>query len=306
MAGSIKNISASVHDRLRNIAKGSSRPFNELLQHFAIERFIYRLSKSPHADRFILKGALMLSVWSGPVSRPTMDIDLLGKIDNSLEEIKAVMRETCKMDVEDDGMIFNEQTVSAARIAEDAEYEGVRVRIKGNLGNARVSLQIDIGFGDVIVPGPGKVAYPALLEFPSPELNAYTMETTIAEKYQAMVKLGVLNSRMKDFYDIWMLSRTFDFNGKVLAEAIERTFKNRRTDLTNDPAIFDPSFGKDGTRQVQWQGFIKKARLSNVPGDFGGVVAGIKMFLEPPVRYLAERRTFKSTWKASGPWVPVG
>jgi hypothetical protein len=306
MAGNIKNISASVHERLLNMAKRTSRPFNELLQRFAIERFIYRLSKSPHADRFILKGALMLSVWSGPISRPTMDIDLLGKINNSLEEIKAVMRETCKMDVEEDGMFFNEQTVSAARITEDAEYEGVRVRIQGNLGNARVSLQIDIGFGDVIVPGSGKVAYPALLEFPSPELNGYTMETTIAEKYQAMVKLGVLNSRMKDFYDIWMLSRTFDFNGEVLAEAIEMTFINRKTDLTNDPAIFDPSFGRDDTRQVQWQGFIRKSRLSNVPGNFGDVVADIKMFLEPPVKYLVARRTFKSAWKASGPWIPAG
>ncbi|MBL7211611.1 MAG: nucleotidyl transferase AbiEii/AbiGii toxin family protein [Desulfobacteraceae bacterium] len=306
MAGNIKNTAVSVHDRLRNMARESSRPFNELLQHFAIERFIYRLSKSPHADRFILKGALMLSVWSVPVSRPTMDIDLLGKLDNSLEEIKAVMRDACKMDVEEDGMSFNEQTVSASRITEDAEYEGVRVRIQGNLGKARVSLQIDIGFGDVIVPGPGKVVYPALLEFPSPELNGYTMETTIAEKYQAMVKLGVLNSRMKDFYDIWMLSHMFDFNGEVLTEAIERTFMNRKTDLTNNPAIFDPSFGKVDTKQVQWQGFIKKARLSTVPGDFGDVVAGIKMFLEPPVTSLADGRTFHSTWKASGPWVPAG
>ncbi len=306
MAGNIKNISASVHERLLNMAKVSSRPFNELLQHFAIERFIYRLSKSPHADRFILKGALMLSVWSGLVSRPTMDIDLLGKIDNSLEEIKTAMRDACKMDVGDDGMFFDEKTVSAARITEDAKYEGVRVRIHGNLGNARVSLQIDVGFGDVIVPGPGKVAYPALLEFPSPELNGYTMETTIAEKYQAMVKLGVVNSRMKDFYDIWMLSRTFDFKGKVLAEAIKKTFINRKTDLTNNPAIFDPSFRQDGTRQVQWQGFIRKARLSNVSGDFGDVVAGIKMFLELPVRSLVDRRTFQCTWKASGPWIPAG
>ena len=306
MAGNIKNISASVHERLLNMAKASSRPFNELLQHFAIERFIYRLSKSLHADRFILKGALMLSVWSGLVSRPTMDIDLLGKIDNSLEEIKTVMRDACKMDVGDDGMFFDEKTVSAARITEDAEYEGVRVRIQGNLGNARVSLQIDIGFGDVIVPGPGKVAYPTLLEFPSPELNGYSMETTIAEKYQAMVKFGVLNSRMKDFYDIWMLSRTFDFNGEVLAEAIERTFMNRKTDLTNNPAIFDLSFGRDDIRQVQWQGFIKKSRLINVPGDLGDVVACIKMFLGPPVRSLVDRRTFKSTWKASGPWISAG
>ena len=190
MVKKIKNISASVHEKLLRMARETSRPFNELLQLFAIERFIYRLSKSPHSDKFILKGALMFSVWSGPVSRPTMDIDLLGKISNSLEEIQSVMRDACKMDVEDDGMVFNEETLSAAGITLDAEYEGVRVRIQGKLGNARVSLQIDIGFGDVIVPGPGKVAYPTLLDFPSPELNGYTMETTIAEKCQTMVKFG--------------------------------------------------------------------------------------------------------------------
>lgn len=305
MAKNIKNIAASVHDRLLKLARKTSRPFNELLQLFAIERFIYRLSKSPHADRFILKGALMLSVWSGPVSRPTMDIDLLGKISNSLEEIQSVMRDACKMDVVVDGMLFDEETLSAARITVDAEYEGVRVRIQGSLGNARVSLQIDIGFGDVIVPAPGKVVYPTLLDFPSPELNGYTMETTIAEKYQTMVKLGAVNSRMKDLHDIWMLSRAFDFNGEVLAEAIEQTFVNRRTGLTIDPAIFDASFGKDEIRQVQWRGFLRKSRLRDVPEDLADVMAGIRMFLEPPVRSLASGRKFHGAWNAKGPWAPT-
>ncbi len=303
MAGKIKNISISVHERLRNMARESSRPFNELLQHFAIERFIYRLSKSPYADRFILKGALMFLAWSGPASRPTMDIDLLGKIDNSIEKIEMVMKQACNMDVEEDGMIFHDHTVSAAGITEDAEYEGTRVRIKGNLGKARVSLQIDIGFGDVVVPGPGRVAYPVLLEFPPPELNGYTMESTIAEKYQAMVKLGILNSRMKDFYDIWLLSHTFDFDGEVLAEAVNRTFKNRKTDLNTEPAVFDPSFGKDSAKQAQWQAFVKKTRLSNAPGEFSDVVSDIKMFLGPPVTSMVDQQPFHGKWKASGPWI---
>lgn len=148
MTGKIKNSAASVHQRLLNKAKEASRPFNELLQRFAIERFIYRLSKSPHADRFILKGALMLAAWSGPASRPTMDIDLLGRIDSSIEVIVAAMKDACRMDVEADGMSFNAETVTASRITEDAEYQGVRVRAQGSLGNARVSLQIDVGFGD--------------------------------------------------------------------------------------------------------------------------------------------------------------
>ena len=174
MAKSVKNIAASVHQRLLNKAKESSRPFNELLQYFAIERFIYRLSKSPHADKFILKGALMFSAWCGPASRPTLDIDLLGKIDNKLEVITAAIKDACLMDVKADGISFNAETVEAARITEDAEYEGVRVRVHGSLGNARISIQIDIGFGDVIVPNPGAILYPAILDFPGPELKGYS------------------------------------------------------------------------------------------------------------------------------------
>jgi len=147
------------------------------------------------------------------------------------------------------------------------------------------------------------VIYPTLLAFPSPELNGYTMETTIAEKYQTMVKLGAVNSRMKDFHVIWMLSRTFDFNGEVLAEAIEQTFVNRRTGLTIDPVIFDASFGKDETRQVQWRGFLRKSRLRSVPDDFAHVMAGIKSFLEP--RSLASGRKFHGAWNAKGPWFPT-
>jgi len=302
MAKSIKNITASVHQRLLNKAKESSRPFNELLQHFAIERFIYRLSKSPHSDRFILKGALMFSVWSGPASRPTMDIDLLGNIENRLEVIIAAIKDACAMDVEADGISFNAETVEAGRITEDAEYKGVRVRVQGGLGNARVSLQIDIGFGDVIVPGPSKVAYPALLDFPAPELNGYTMESTIAEKFQAMVKLGVLNSRMKDFYDIWILSREFDFKGEILAEAVEKTFENRNTPITLNAAIFDPSFGKNGNKNVQWQGFIRKTKLINAPESFEEVIAVVKLFLGPLAAWIAERRAFNNIWAAPGPW----
>ena len=145
MARNIKNSAASVHQRLLNKAKESSRPFNEFLQHFAIERFIYRLSKSTHADRFILKGALMLWVWSAPASRPTMDIDLLGRIDNSIEVIASAVKDACQMDVEADGMSYHAETVTAARITEGAEYQGVRVHVQGSLGNARVSLQRRLG-----------------------------------------------------------------------------------------------------------------------------------------------------------------
>ena len=168
MTKNIKNISGSVHQRLLNMARQSGRPFNELLQFFAIERFIYRLSRSHYADRFILKGALMFPVWNKATSRPTLDIDLLGNIDNNLETIKNAMKEACGADVEEDGMSFDEKTVTTVRITEDADYEGIRVSIKGCLGKARISIQVDIGFGDVIVPGPSKARYPVLLDFPAP------------------------------------------------------------------------------------------------------------------------------------------
>jgi predicted nucleotidyltransferase component of viral defense system len=302
MVRNVKNIAVSVHQRLLNKAKESSRPFAELLQYFVIERFIYRLSKSPHADKFILKGALMFAAWHGSASRPTMDIDLLGKIDNSLEVITAAIKDACLVDVEADGISFNAKTVEGVRITEDAEYEGVRVRVHGSLGKTRVSIQIDIGFGDVIVPNPSMISYPAILDFKAPELKGYTMESTIAEKFQAMVKLGVLNSRMKDFYDIWVLSRTFDFKGKILAEAVEKTFEKRNTPVTLDAALFDPSFGKDGGKNVQWQGFIRKTKLVNAPESFEEVMDAVKFFLEPLAASIIERRNFNSNWIAPGPW----
>lgn len=302
MADKIQNTAASVHQRLLNKAKETARPFNELLQYFAIERFIYRLSKSPHADRFILKGALMFSAWAGPGFRPTMDIDLLGKIDNSLAMIVTAIKDTCEMEVVPDGMDFHPETVTAARITEGAEYEGVRCRVRGGLGKARIVLQIDIGFGDVIVPGPRKVVYPALLDFPPPELNGYTMESTIAEKFQAMVKLGILNSRMKDFYDIWFLSSLFDFKGETLAEAVEKTFENRDTPIIVNPPVFDSSFLKDKDKKVQWLGFIKKAKFTNAPASFEDVATAVKVFLSPIVASLVESKTFSSIWTAPGPW----
>jgi len=245
----------------------------------------------------------MFSAWTGSMSRPTMDIDLLGKIDNSLEVIVAAMKNACEMKVEPDGMVFHSETLTAVRITEGTEYEGVRCRVRGSLGNVRISLQIDIGFGDVVVPGPCKLTYPTLLDFPPPELNGYTKESTIAEKFQAMVKLGILNSRMKDFYDIWFLSRRFDFRSETLAEAIEKTFENRNTPITVNLTVFDFSFTKDEDKKVQWLGFIKRAKITDAPGSFEEVTASVKVFLEPIVTSIVERQRFHGIWTAPGPWL---
>ena len=193
-----KNIAASVHQRLLNKARESDRPFNELLQYYAIERFLYRLAMSSHADRYILKGALMLTVWKSPVSRPTMDIDLLGKTGNSIEAIVSMVQEVCRLKVISDGIVFDPKSVRGERITEDADYEGVRVRFQGSLATAQVTIQLDIGFGDVVIPPAELTIYPTILDFPAPQMLAYSKESAIAEKFEAMVKLGVMNSRMKD------------------------------------------------------------------------------------------------------------
>lgn len=296
------NIAASVRQRLLNKARATERPFAELLQYFAMERFLYRLSKSAYSGNFILKGALMLSVWDAPHTRPTMDIDMLGQINNDINSIISFTREVCLQEVESDGIIFDVDSVVAENIREDADYEGIRVRFKGSLDTARFSMQLDIGFGDVVIPKAETIDYPILLDLPPPHLHGYSKESTIAEKFEAMVKLGIINSRMKDFFDIWMLSRRFDFAGSTLATAIEQTFSTRGTELRPEPIPLTNSFAEDITKSAQWRGFIRNIRISNVPQDFKEVVTAVASFLMPIAECLAGNRSFKDVWKAPGPW----
>ena len=244
----------------------------------------------------------MFSAWCGTATRSTMDIDLLGSFNSRSEVIIDAMKDVCLIEVEADGISFNAGSLEAFRIAEDAECEGMRLRVQGNLGNARVTIQIDIGFGDVIIPEPMPISYPTLLHFPCPKLKGYTMESMIAEKFQAMIKLGVLNSRMKDFYDIWFLSCTFDFEGKILVAAVKKTFEKRNTAITLRAALFDPSFGKDKNKHVQWRAFIKKSRIVNAPQSFEDVINAVKLFLKPLASSVAEGRAFNKNWIAPGAW----
>jgi predicted nucleotidyltransferase component of viral defense system len=299
----LKNVAGSVHQRLLNKARETGRPFNELLQYYAMERFLYRLSESRHAGDFVLKGALMFRVWQATVFRPTMDIDLLGRLKNDIEGICAVVRKACSQNVEPDGMTFDAASVAGARIAEDAEYDGVRVSFRGNLGNARVFLQVDVGFGDKVTPAAKTVEYPAILDFPPPRLRGYSRESTIAEKFHAMVKHDLLNSRMKDFYDVWLLSRQFDFDGRTLSAAVKNTFTNRQTDIPAHPVAFSETFSKDPSRAVLWRTFIQKSRLDAAPQPFEEVVAMVVPFLGPVAAALAQGVSFEKNWKAGGPWV---
>ncbi|HOO56479.1 MAG TPA: nucleotidyl transferase AbiEii/AbiGii toxin family protein [bacterium] len=295
-----KNIPASVRQKILNRARNDNRPFNELLQYYAMERFLYRLSKSSHSDRYILKGALMLRVWNAPQFRPTMDIDLLGKTDRDAAAIVAQIREIIAVDVTPDGLFFDPESIQTEQITEAAEYEGIRVRFQGNLDTARINMQIDIGFGDAIFPEPEKADLPTLLDFPAPTIMCYSRESAIAEKFEAMVKLGVLNSRMKDFYDIWLLSRQFDFNGKKLAEAIRKTFEKRGTDYAVDIVAFSLDFAND--KQAQWTAFRKRLQQDSVPESFEIIVSAIKEFLKPIISSIAQETPDPTKWVASGPW----
>jgi predicted nucleotidyltransferase component of viral defense system len=297
-----QNIAASVRQRLLIKARETGRTFSELLQYFAMERFLYRLSKSCFADNFVLKGALMLTVWEAPLTRPTMDIDLLGQIENSIETVTKVTKEICQQEVEPDGIVFDVIDIDAERIAEDAEYEGIRIRFRGSLDTARFIIQLDIGFGDIVIPSPDPTNYPTILDLPAPRLRGYSRESTIAEKFEAMVKLGILNSRMKDFFDIWLMSRQFNFEGSILAEAILKTFSTRGTNIQSEPIALTNSFAEDTAKAAQWRGFIRKNRLKNVPQNLVEVVAAIAAFLRPIAEELAADRVFKATWKAPGPW----
>ena len=297
-----QDVSASVHQRLLNKARESGRPFNELFQYYSMERFIYRLSKTPHIQKFILKGALMFTAWNIQATRTTKDIDFLGKLENSVETMIAVMRNTCNQTVEPDGMNFNPDSIICNAIIEDAVYEGIRVFVRGNLGKSRVLLQLDVGFGDVVFPTELEVKYPTILDFPPPTLKGYSKESMIAEKFQAMIKLGELNSRMKDFYDIWLLSKQFDFNGRTLAEAITKTFKIRKTEIPDQPSVFKKSFSEDQMREKQWSAFLRKSVLASTTHSFYEVMAEIKSFLVPVSSAIVSQESFQKKWKAPGPW----
>ncbi len=280
----VKDLARSVHDRLLALAKQTGRPFTEVLLLYAMERFLYRLSQSKESRKFVLKGGLMLRVWKAPVTRPTRDLDLLGQTKNTIENLEPIVRGICDETVEPDGLHFDAKTVRGALIKEGAEYSGVRVTFTGFLEKARIPMQIDVGFGDAVVPMPLEIDVPTMLDFPAPKLRGYQRETTIAEKFHAMVMLGTLNTRMKDFYDIWLLAQCFDFDAKQLAAALRATFKARGTELEADPVALSPSFAGSTDAQKLWSAFLKKSALTDAPQDFPTVIAVIRSFILPVVQ----------------------
>jgi predicted nucleotidyltransferase component of viral defense system len=246
------NIVASVRQRLLSVMRETGDDANLLWRHYATERLLYRLSVSEYAGDFILKGAMLFMAWTGQSYRPTVDMDLLSHGEASSERLVGVFRDVCVLEVDPDGLEFNAKSVKAAAIREEQEYQGQRVTLTASLGKSRIYVQVDVGFGDVVTPRARLIRFPTLLDFPAPRIRAYPRETVVAEKLQAIVVLGIANSRMKDFYDLYVLARDFAFDGATLTAAIKATFKRRKTEIPHEtPLALTEEFGRDDLKSVQ-------------------------------------------------------
>jgi hypothetical protein len=297
-----RDVAASIRQRLLNEAKRQNRPFQELLQYFAMERFLYRLSVHPLADCFVLKGALLMTAWQTTQSRPTVDIDLSARTSNDHAHIRAFIEQLCAFRFDDDGIEFDGGRIGIAAIREDADYEGVRVQFEATLARAKVPMQIDLGFGDVITPPASRAAYPVILELPRPVLLAYPQETVIAEKLEAITQLGLLNSRLKDYFDIWLLASLYEFDSGVLEEAIRATFNNRRTDIEKRPVGLTAKFSESAARKVQWLTFRKRGRFPNAPEELPTLVNAVADFATPILESLGENDRPRRVWTPNGLW----
>ena len=283
--------------RLLDRARREGADFQNLLTRYALERLLYRLSVSAVRDRFVLKGAMLFAAWLKDPFRPTGDLDLLGFGDQEVAQIADVFREVCAVGVVDDGVTFDVDSLVATAIREGVDYGGVRVRTGATIAGAKVPIQIDIGFGDAITPGAIEIDYPTLLDGPVPHLRAYPAETVVAEKFEALVSLGLANTRMKDFYDLWLISRTFAFAGAALGEAIRRTFERRRTKIPGEvPTGLSDVFVRE--KGGQWRAFLKRERLGAAPDAFDRVVEDLAAFLLPPLSNAADNQS----WPVGGPW----
>ena len=296
------DIGASVRDRLLMLARDRGEDFQLVLLRYANERLLYRLATSKHGSRFVLKGAALFTLWTGKPHRATRDLDLLGFGEATEPHVLTVFKEVLATPVEDDGIRFDASTLEVGPIRERQEYGGIRVQLVARIASAQVGLQVDIGFGDAITPRAVDIEFPALLDFPAPRLRAYPRETVVAEKLEAIVQLGMANSRMKDFYDVALLSRIFEFDGEVLTRAIRVTFDRRKTPIPAAlPVGLTSEFAEDASKKGQWSGFVRKSGAQDA-GTLADVIAAIVMFVELPLRSAASGEAIAGHWPAGGPW----
>ena len=296
------NLPASILARLLTLAKQRGDDYSLLLNRFALERLLLRISTSPHANRFLLKGALLFALWYDEPHRPTRDADLLGFGADDEANLIATFRDIAAMEV-GDGIMFDLESVKADAIREGNTYGGTRITLVARIGSTRCALQIDVGFGDAVTPEPQTIAYPTLLkDFQAPTLRAYPVYTVIAEKYQAMVMLGQANSRMKDFYDLAVIARRSELDGATLAAALAATFARRQTALPSErPLALTSQFSQDPAKRRQWQAFLNKNRIT--AGSLTDTVGLLNLLLWPPTEVATANSQTTATWRpASERW----
>lgn len=297
------NLQASIAARLRNIARDKQADVAHILRHYAIERFLYRLSLSDQRDKFILKGAMLFTAWSSDPFRATQDLDLLGFGDPNISAVSVSVRKVCLHGIPDDGVLFDPATLSAAPIRGSQEYGGVRVKLAASLAKIRIPVQIDIGFGDAITPAAIEIDFPTLLNDPSPRLKAYPKETVVAEKFQAIVALGEVNTRMKDYYDLFTLARLFEFDGPVLAAALRATFERRQTAIPVEPPFgLSHGFASDPRKIALWTAFAHRGSLLYDAGNLTATIESVAEFVMQPATAVATSKAFARQWKPGGPW----
>jgi hypothetical protein len=292
-------MAASERARLANLGRQRQLEFQLVLSDFAIERLLYRLGVSRHADRFVLKGARLFRIWSEEDRRrATWDLDLLGRGANGIEDVVADLREMCSIPAAD-GIVFDVGSIRGELIRAADEYAGVRIRFEAKLDGARIPMQVDVGFGDAVTPR--RETYPTLLDHDPPTILAYPREAVVAEKFEAMVSLGVTNSRVKDFHDVHTLASSFAFDGALLAAAIRATFERRGTPLPEEePLVLSTAFLSAPERRTLWRAFLRRHRLDG-PADAAALSDGLRLFLGPVLASVRDQ-TFAGTWPPGGPW----
>ncbi|MDB6082079.1 MAG: hypothetical protein JWO53_1351 [Chlamydiia bacterium] len=276
MERSKKNPDESIYSRLKNVARQRKRPFQEILKYYAMERFLYRLSVSSHRSDFYLKGGLMLMVWDPLSHRATIDIDLLGKTSNSMTNLQKIMSEICAINVAFDGLSFDSETLRLSEAQLEAEYPGITASFSAQLFTAKLPMRVDFGFSDTIFPHPAVITYPTLLDLPAPKLKGYTPQTSIAEKFESIIRLGFANTCMKDFYDIWLLIQQFDFDQQELRTIICQVLKNRGTSTEVLPTAFLESFYSDPTKKDKWNAFLRGISHKFIPLE--KVIGDLRVF----------------------------
>lgn len=297
-----KNTAASVRARLKNKALEKNTEFQTLLIRFGNERLLYRLSQSEYKTDFLLKGAALFAVWTGEPHRPTRDLDLLGFGANDIPTLENIFCEICAIDGGGDGLQFVADTIKGAEIRADKNYQGVRITMLAVLDGARIPLQIDIGFGDAVTPAAEMKTLETILDLPKPRLRIYPKETVVAEKFEAMVKFGITNSRMKDFWDVRFLIKEFDFDGALLQKAIRATFAARQTSVPQTfPTALTDAFAENASTAADWTAFIKRSRITS-DIDFLAVLESLREFFAPLIEAEAGNANFGKTWTAQKGW----